>query len=133
MIIMCLFAKPWPIVEPKVALNVGKFSVEKIKELGPCWAKVVDLRHPGIDFVASVGLLVKEEKSLEKEEEIKEVDIGCLGQVTKSFSDGPDPDLVPTCKRGDDVAVIKRMTWTDPQPDAPKYRKDIMEGTEGVI
>ena len=25
------------------------------------------------------------------------------------------------------------MTWTIPQPDAPKYRKDIMEGTEGAI
>jgi len=33
---------------------------------------------------------------------------------------------------GDDVTVIKRMYWTIPQPDAPKYRKDIMEGTEGV-
>ena len=25
------------------------------------------------------------------------------------------------------------MTWTIPQHDAPKHRKDIMEGTEGVI
>jgi hypothetical protein len=90
----------------------------------------VDLRHPGIDFVASVGLLVTDNKSLEIEEEIKEVDLGGLRQVTKSFSDGPDPDLDPKFKRGDDVTVIKRMTWTIPQPDAPKYRKDIMEGTE---
>jgi hypothetical protein len=30
----------------------------------------VDLRHPGIDFAASAGLLVNEKKSLEKEEEI---------------------------------------------------------------
>ena len=64
LIIGCLFAKPWPIVEPKVALSVGKFSVEKIKELGQCWAIVGDLRHPGIDFVASVGLLVNDKKVL---------------------------------------------------------------------
>ena len=70
----CLFAKPWPFVEPKVTLSVGKFSVEKIEELGPCWAKVVDLRHPIINFAASAGLLDK--KSLENEEEIKEVDLG---------------------------------------------------------
>ena len=49
------------------------------------------------------------------------------------LSDGPDPDLGPNFNRGDDATVIKRMTWTIPQPDAPKYRKDIMEGTEGVI
>ena len=29
--------------------------------------------------------------------------------------------------------VIKRMTWAIPHLDAPKYRKDIMEGTEGAI
>ena len=126
----CLFAKPWPFVEPKVTLSVGKFSVEKIGELGQCWAKVVDLRHPGINFVASAGLLVNDRKSLDKEEEIKEVDIGGLRQVTKSFSDGTDPDLDPKFKRGDDVTVIKRTTWTIPQPDAPKYRKGLMEGTE---
>ena len=95
---------------------------------------MVGLRHPGIDFVASVGLLVNGKKSLEKEEEdIKEVDLRGLRQATKSFSDGPDPDLDPKFERGNDVTVIKRMTWTIPQPDAPKYRKDIMEGTEGVI
>ena len=29
--------------------------------------------------------------------------------------------------------MIRRMTWSFPQPDAPKYRNDLMEGTEGVI
>ncbi len=74
LIIRCLFAKPWPFVEPKVTLSVGKFYVENIEELGPCWAKVVHLKHPGINFAASAGLLDK--KSLEKEEDIKEVDLG---------------------------------------------------------
>jgi hypothetical protein len=32
LIIRCLFAKPWPFVEPKVTLSVGKFSVEKVEE-----------------------------------------------------------------------------------------------------
>ena len=63
-------------MDPKATLSVGKFSVEKIEELGPCWDKLVNLRHPGIDFVASVGLLVNAKKSLAKEEDIKVVDIG---------------------------------------------------------
>ena len=94
--------------------------------MGPCWAKLVDLRHPDINFAASAGLLDK--KSLEKDAEIKGVDRGGLKQVTKSFSDGPDPDLDPKYKRGDDVTVIKRMTWTIPQLDAPKYRKGHLGG-----
>ena len=93
----------------------------------------MDFRRPGIDFVASAGLLVNDKKSLEKDEEIKEVDLGGRRQVTKSLGDGPDPDIDPKFKRGDDVTAIKRMTWTIPQPVAPKYRKDIMEGTAGVI
>ena len=53
---------------------MGKFSVEKIEELGPCWAKMVDLKHPRINFAASAGFLGK--KSLEKEAELKKVDLG---------------------------------------------------------
>ena len=109
-----------------MTLSAGKFSVKKIEELGPRWDKVAGLRHPGINFVASVGLL--DEKSLEKEEEMKEVDFGGLREVTKSSSDGPDPDLDPKFKRGDDVPMIKRMTWTSPRPAAPKYRKGHHKG-----
>ena len=53
LIIRRVFSKPWPNVEPKATLSVGKFSVEKIEEMGQCWAKVVDLKHPGIGFDAS--------------------------------------------------------------------------------
>ena len=56
--------------------------MEKIEELGPCWAKVVGLKHPSIDFAASAGLLVNDKKSLENEEAIKEVDLGELKQAT---------------------------------------------------
>jgi hypothetical protein len=94
-IIKCLCAKPWPIPEPKVTLSVGKFSVAKIEELGQFRAKVMDFRHPGIDLVPSAGLLANEKKPLEKAEEMKEGGLGGLRQVTKSFSDGPDPDLGP--------------------------------------
>ena len=131
MIIRCLFSKPWPDVEPKVTLRVGQFSVEKVEELGPCWASVVDLKHPGLGFAASAGL-VSDDKD-KKDEEGKQVDLGSLRQVTRSISDGPDPGLDPKFKKGDEVTMIKRMTWSFPQPGAPNYRKDIMEGTEGVI
>ena len=46
LITSCLLSKPWPIVEPKVTLSVGKFSVEKIAESGPCWAKLVEFQAP---------------------------------------------------------------------------------------
>ena len=59
----------------------------------------MDLRHPGIDFAASAGLLVNDKKSLDNEEEIKEVDLGGLRQVTQSLSDGPDPGIAPKFKR----------------------------------
>ena len=59
--------------------------------------------------------------------------MGVSDKSQKSFCDGPDPDLDPEFQRGDDVTVIRRMTRTIPQLDAPKSRNDIMEGTEGVI
>ena len=49
-----------------MALSVGKFSVDHSDELGSCWAKVVDLKHPSIGFAASAGLVVDDKNSLEK-------------------------------------------------------------------
>ena len=36
-------------------------------------------------------------------------------------------------KRGDAVTVAKKMTWHLPHKANPDYRKDINEGSQGVI
>jgi hypothetical protein len=130
LILRCLFSKPWPLLDPKVTLNVGKFSVEKIGDLGVQWARTVDLKHPDLGFAEAAGLQETLDDSVE---EAKEVDLGGLRQAKRTSSDGPEPDLGPKFQRGDQVTVVRRMSWALPQPEMPKYRKDLVEGTEGVI
>ena len=72
-------------MEPKVTLSVGKFSVEKVEDLGARWAKLVDLRHPGIDFVASVGLLVNDKRSLEKDGRSRRWSYGDSGKSQRAW------------------------------------------------
>ena len=86
LIIICMFAKPWPFVEPNVTLSLGKFSVEKIEEFGHVGLK---WWTSGTHALTLLPLLVcwSMTKSLEKDEEIKEVGLGGFRQVTKSFSD----------------------------------------------
>ncbi len=62
MCIRCLFCKPWPGVEPKVSLGHGKFSAEKLDELGPYWARVVDRKHNGLGFAEESGLVIKKKR-----------------------------------------------------------------------
>ena len=132
MIMRCLFAKPWPLVEPRVLLPVGKFSAEKIKDLAHSWAKVVDHRHPSLNFAASTGLLVEDKESLmQREEDSKELNLDPIRKVTRCLSDGPEPDLGSKFTKGDEVTVTRRVSWVIPQPDDPKYKKDINVGTEG--
>ena len=134
MIMRCLFAKPWPLVEPRVLLPVGKFTAEKIKDLGPSWAKVVDHRHPSLDFAASAGLLSEDKESLiQREEDNKELNLDPIRKVTRSLSDGPEPDLGSKFKKGDEVTITRRVSWVIVQPDDPKYKRDLNVGTEGII
>ena len=102
LIIRCLFSKPWPKLEPRVALSVGKFSLEKIQYLGAFWANSVDLKHPGLTFAKDAGLELESKEALkEKEEQQKEVDLQNLRELKKATSDAPDPDLViPKFSRG---------------------------------
>ena len=102
LIIRCLFSKPWPKLEPRVALSVGKFSLEKIQDLGAFWANRVDLKHPGLTFATEAGLESESKEALkDKEEQQKEVDLQNLRELKKGSSDGPDPDLLsPKFSRG---------------------------------
>jgi hypothetical protein len=130
LILRCLFSKPWPRVEPKVSLPVGKFGNDKIQDLGIEWAKMVDLKFPDMNFAEASGLKGEEQES---QEDLKQLDLECLRELKKCSSAGPDPDLGPKFSRGDEVTVVRRMSWTIAQKNNPKFRKDIVEGTTGVI
>ena len=44
----------------------------------------------------------------------------------------PEPEA-PKFKRGDEVTVVRKMSWNIPLRKKPKFRKDLAAGTEGVI
>ena len=71
LITRCLFSKPWPKLEPKVALSVGRFSIEKIQELGAFWASSVDLKHPGLTFATDAGLELESKEALKEKRNSK--------------------------------------------------------------
>ena len=130
LIIRCLFGKAWPEdLEHKVTLPVGKFSEEKIHSLGIHWAKVVDLKNPSLGFAAAAGL---EPIETEPQETSMSVDLGNLRELKRSSSGGPSPDT-SKLKRGDEVTVVRNMTWHLPLKSNPNYRKYVIEGTQGVI
>ena len=61
----------------------------------------------------------------------QEVGLESLRSLRKNNSNGPEPDA-PEFKRGDEVTVVRRTSWTIPLKNKPKFRKDLVEGTEGV-
>ena len=63
------------------------------------------------------------------------MDLGGLGCADSETSDAL-PDLTGKFKRGDEVTVIRRMSWVCPVPGEPGRfipRKDVKEGTKGII
>ena len=92
----------------------------------------MDASHPGTSFAKRAGLEpVSDEK--EDPEDSQVVDLGGLRELKHSGSDAPDPKVLPEFKRGDAVTVTKKMTWHVPRKANPDYRKDISEGSQGVI
>ena len=78
--IRCLLSKPWPALEPKVTIAHGRFSGEKLDELGPYWARVVDNKHHGLGFAGESGLVIKGKKDEEYSARAsQEVDLGPSG------------------------------------------------------
>ena len=137
MCIRCLFCKPWPGVEPKVTLAHGKFSAEKLDELGPYWTRVVDRKHHGLGFAKESGLITKGKKDEEDSAQAsQEVDLGTLRELKANSSDAnpPDPSLhQPAFNRGDEVTLRSRFTWKVHVPGRDNFRKEINEGQQGVI
>ena len=51
LLVRCQFAKPWPEdLEPPLKMPLGNMTDQKIHDLGVHWAKVVDLKNPGLGF-----------------------------------------------------------------------------------
>lgn len=87
MVLRVRFTKPWPSVEPKVSRPMGILTTADIKDLGPCWAKGVDLRHPGLVVAAIAGLLTEQQVDpAPLKEDSTEVDMDILRQPKKGTS-----------------------------------------------
>ena len=129
LIMRCVFAKPWPEDHQNLLAKicVGKFSAEKIKTLSVLWASWIEKKYPEKHFAHDAGLAKAE--ILEDKEE---VDLEGLTILKRHPSD-PLHDLVPKFKRGDEVTVVRRMSWVVPRAGQKEYRKDVLEGTEAVV
>ena len=49
-VIMRLFAKPWPPLQPKVSLPQGGLTQEKIRDVGAAWAKYLGCKCTHLNF-----------------------------------------------------------------------------------
>ena len=54
-------------------------------------------------------------------------------KALKRRESDPVPAVGTKLQRGDQVTVIKRMSWNLPQKKNAGYRKDVVEGQEGTI
>ena len=133
LIIRCLFSKQWPSNLPKRSLAMGKFSSERVRDLGIVWAQLLDSRFPDMGFAAATGLQPSESA---EGEESQEVPLGNLRDLKRNPSaasaDGPTTSSA-TFQRGDLVTVARRMSWPVPRPNNAEFRRDITVGTEGVV
>ena len=126
LILRSILGKPWPLDCPfKVSVPAGRHSEERVRALGKCWASWIDSLHKESNFGTSSGLAL-----VETSEELQEsVDLSDLRALKRIRS---EPDA-PPFERGDEVTVVRRMSWPIPLPSKPDFRKDIVEGTSGTI
>jgi hypothetical protein len=125
LIIRCLMAKQWPehlkAIMSKVL--VGKFSLQKVHELGVVWAKHLDDKFPMLDFASASGLV--DQEAIGDQGDVQEVELGTLRVLkprTSEPSGSGDLDQI-NFKKGDQVIFSKRATWVVPV-DGPKGKKE---------
>ena len=103
LLVRCQFAKPWPEdLEPRLKMPLCKLADQKIHDLGVHWAKAVDLRNPGLGFADKAGL---QEEIKEDADASSSVSLQSLRSLTRSLSEGPEPDA-HKFKRGDKLTVV---------------------------
>ncbi|MCP3880551.1 MAG: hypothetical protein GY701_19500, partial [Sulfitobacter sp.] len=112
-------------------IPLGKFSVDKVHQFGVAWAKHLDKKYLELHFASTSGLEAKEDCAAA--EDSQEVVLGSLRTLSRDASDDKPDSVASTLKRGDLVTVVRRMSWGVPYPGNEEYRKDLVEGTEGVI
>ena len=129
LVIRCLLAKPWPEPLQMKKMTIGKFSNEKLRALAIIWGRYIDNHYPDLNFALEAQLLPEKE---DDEAEKEEVDLQLMRTLKKTISD-PSSSGSSSFKRGDLVTVVRRMSWTVPRANKKDYRKDVAEGTEGII
>ena len=128
LIIRCLLAKPYP-ASMHISFATGKYSPEKIQDLGILWASFLDSKHVDMNFAIEAGLEPREKTPNEDLEQ--SVGLDKIRVLKKTAS-----EELPTSKeftRGDLVTVINKMTWPVPLDGRPEYRKNINVGTSGTV
>ena len=111
-------------------ISTGKFTNEKVKEIGVVWAKWIDEKYPNAQFAIASGLLATEGSVAL--EDSQEIDLKGFSLLKRRPSDETS-NSASQFKRGDFVTVIRRMTWNVPIKGSKDYRKDVVEGTQGTI
>ena len=129
LVIRCLMGKPWPESLKPGKLTPGKFSNDKVRAIGIEWAKHLDLKYPEMDFARKADLLPEKGKD---DEDDSQVNLTGVRELKRSHSDDAPP-APGHFKLGAHVTVIRRMSWEFEIPGNKKFRKDLVEGTEGVI
>ena len=77
-------------------MPVGKFSAEKVKQLGPSWSAILSKAHPGVDIAERLGFSAPEEMH---EDSAKEVDLAGIRGLKRTCSAGTDPEADPKFAR----------------------------------
>ena len=124
LLIRCLFAKGFP-QALNCKVSTGKFSEEKVRDLGIFWASRVNERYPDLCFPKEVGLEAPTEPS---PEETQMVELTSLGA---SSSAGPQDGL--GLRPGDEVVVVRRFSWNIALPGNPAFMRDMQVGSSGVV
>ena len=127
--VRCALIKPWPALEPKLTLGLGKFSGDKILELGRYWARFVDKKYNGLGFPAETGLAIKKHEQAENASASQEVNLAPLRALKANPSDSsaPEPYKEHDFARGDAVTVCRNVTFRFEGPEKNNFRKKTIE------
>ena len=116
-VIRCILSKPWSAKRP-IKLTVGKYTEDKRQQLGYHWANSVELAFPGVENLAKdLGFAEPAGSSKADETGDQELDLQGLAKLKRTDSEPEAPANV--FKRGDEVTVLKKMTWHLPTRSDP--------------
>ena len=128
LVIRCLLSKAWnPACPFKVPVGTGKFTADKIKVLAGHWAKWVESEYPESNFCKDSGLILVEPE--DAGDLAAEVNLEEMRSLKREHSE-PASESGKKFSRGDEVTVVRRMSWV---MDESGTRKDIVVGTCGII